>query len=186
MASVTGVSSARGTKSRRIAMMAVLTMAMAATNGQSHAAGGIAPYKCVWGNGSFSYQDEPCGKGPAPSSRYYDAQGNFIDWSAKQAPVAPADRASTPAGIPAMCRKQRHIAEADLKANLAAKYGSSYSLQLSLLNSNMEAYDAICSTPATPVALRIVDELAGKYYPNFSLIRTLAISNAKAYKELNP
>jgi hypothetical protein len=153
------------------------------------AAGGIAPYFCMFSDGARSYQDAPCGKQPDPSARYYDARGNFIDRSTQQPDVRfsgqPATSPASPTSVPAVCRKQRHVAESDLKADLAGKYGNSYSLQLTLLNSNMEAYDAICSTPAPPVTLRIVDELASKYYPSFSLIRTLAISNAKAYKELH-
>lgn len=170
----------------RQAIGAIVTAFAAWWPGSALAAGGFAPYYCMFADGTKSYQDAPCGKQPDPSAKYYDARGKFIDWSAKPAPAAAApDRVISPAGVPAMCQKQRHLAESDLKANLASRYGSSYSLQLSLLKSNMEAYDNICSTPAPPVALKVINDLAGKYYPNFSLIRSLAVSNLNAYKELH-
>lgn len=154
------------------------------------AAGGNAPYYCMFADGTKSYQDAPCGKRPDPSAKYYDANGKFVDWSAKpdhaQAPSSTApDGIVSRGGVPAMCRKQRAVAEADLKANLATRYPSSYPLQLSLLNANMQAYDELCATPAPPVALKVIDDLAGRYYPSFSLIRSLTISNLKAYKDLN-
>lgn len=42
---------------------------------------GAAGYKCVFGNGVVSYQNEPCGKAPAPSSAQYDRNGVAINSS---------------------------------------------------------------------------------------------------------
>jgi hypothetical protein len=79
----------------------------------------------------------------------------------------------------------RSKAVSDIKAKLEAQYPGSYSLQKTLLEGHMEAYEYTKGLPATDVNAQILGNLLRKYYPSFSLIKTLYEGNIKAYRELN-
>ena len=79
----------------------------------------------------------------------------------------------------------RYQAEADLKADLMQRYGSSYNTILMLLDARMKAYDELCQVEDDPVNKQILEDLLKRYYPSFSTIQMLFKSNREAYDRLN-
>ena len=84
-----------------------------------------------------------------------------------------------------VCDIPEYQAEPDIKNNLAQRYPGSYSVQVTLLNSDIQAYRKLCPTPATPYREQVLRTLIDRYYPDLAVIHTLYESETAAYNRLH-
>lgn len=75
----------------------------------------------------------------------------------------------------------------DVKTYLKQKYPDSYSLQKRLYDSQMKAVVQLCTMSDTlqPFQISLLDKLIKRYYPSWSLIKTLYDKNMEDYYKLN-
>lgn len=79
-----------------------------------------------------------------------------------------------------VCAVGRAQAEQDIQQELMNRYAPSYSTVEMLFETNMEAFDEICTYPASGTSAQVLQNLKNSYYPHFSTIQMLYQSHMES------